>query len=67
MAFKQFWMVWCPQKGKPNKKHECLSEAKDEAKSLAKANPGYEFFVLNSIGSWMIREPEPSWEQAVER
>jgi hypothetical protein len=66
-AFKKFWMVWCPSRGNPSKKHGLEADAREEAHRLAEENPGYEFFVLLSVGSWMIRQPEPTWGKAVER
>lgn len=50
MAEEGFWMVWNPQRNAPRVKHFNRDSAIDEAKRLARENPGEEFVVLQSIG-----------------
>lgn len=48
MRYK-FWMVWCPSKKEPTKRHNSYSHAKSEAERLARDNPGLDYYVLESI------------------
>lgn len=50
-----FYLVWCPiGKTSPSFRHKYKSEAVEEAKRLAKTNPGSEFFVLETKYSAII-------------
>jgi hypothetical protein len=44
-----FYVVWCPSGGPPTVKHPSLASAEAEAKRLARAHTGHEFFVLMAI------------------
>lgn len=41
-----FYLVWNPQRGLPAFQHPTMQEAEEEAKRLARDNPGENFFVL---------------------
>lgn len=49
MNIKPFWLIWNESARPPNVKHFSLREARDEAKRLARANPGQKFHILQSI------------------
>ena len=51
MVEEGFWMVWNPQRSAPRMKHFTRDSAINEAKRLARENPGEEFVVLQSVGS----------------
>jgi hypothetical protein len=55
---KRFWMVWCLQGRAPTTKHLSQEKARQEAERLARANPGREFVVLQSLGTVRVRETE---------
>jgi len=46
-----FWMVYGEGKQAPTMKHHHFEAAKKEATRLARANPGVEFVVLQSIAT----------------
>ncbi|MDE1914700.1 MAG: hypothetical protein KGJ57_17630 [Sphingomonadales bacterium] len=53
---RSFYLVWNPQGMKPPKfRHPWLASAKAEARRLAIANPGHEFFVLETVSSAKVQ------------
>lgn len=54
---KQFWMVLGT--GQPTFRHPSFDSAKAEAERLARAVPGSEFVVLESVGS--VVKSDVSW------
>lgn len=56
---ERLWMVYNPDGGPPRMTHASKRSATDEAKRLAKANPGRYFFVLQAVAAWRAPEPEP--------
>lgn len=55
---ERFWLVWCPSgPTMPRVRHTSGSSAISEAKRLAGANPGQQFFVLEAIGSAKTHDP----------
>lgn len=55
----EFWMVWNPQGRNPTCRQPSLDIAKAEAKRLAQANPGHDFFVLQAVGGFSLPAPGP--------
>lgn len=53
-----FWLVWNPQGRAPTHKHITGQSAHDEAKRLAMANPGQEFYVMKAIGGFGADMPK---------
>lgn len=51
MSNKPFWMVYGMGQGGPTYRHHSLESAKTEATRLARANPGVQFFILETIGT----------------
>ena len=49
MTTQPFWLVWCPESGAPTRKQPSLRVAEDEAKRLARQNPGKQFFVCAPV------------------
>jgi hypothetical protein len=49
MKSQPFFLVWCPTRGTPTVQQPSYSVAEGEAKRLARANPGEEFFVLAAV------------------
>lgn len=41
-----FWMVWNPGRDQPTHRHETRDAAMQEARRLARLNPGERFYVL---------------------
>ncbi len=54
VPLKQFWMVYNPQGRHPTVQHGTEREAILEADRLALANPGQEFYILESTGRSMV-------------
>lgn len=52
----QFWMVVGIGKGAPTRMHDCRDIAADEARRLARANPGVAFVVLEAVEAVTKRE-----------
>ncbi len=50
MSESRFYVVWCPLKGLPKVRHSSKELAEKEALRLAINNPGFSFFVLESLG-----------------
>lgn len=48
---EQFWMVYGVDQGAPTVRHPNVASATDEAKRLARANPGVVFVILKAIGA----------------
>ena len=46
---KSMYVVWCPAKGEPTKRHETQADAIAEAKRLAEKNQGFEYIVLRAV------------------
>lgn len=53
---KPFWMVYGIRQGAPTVMHDTHEKARDEAKRLARNNPGVVFVVLESVGAVVKRE-----------
>lgn len=53
---KKFWMVVGIGKGAPTRMHNCRKIASDEARRLARANPGVTFIVLEAVEAVTKRE-----------
>lgn len=51
-----FWLVWQPETGKPNVKHDTFAEAQTEAERLARNNRGKRFYVLQAIAHAVVDE-----------
>ena len=49
MVENAFYLVWKSGGDTPTKRHELIESAREEAKRLAKDNPGIEFFVTRAI------------------
>lgn len=45
-----FFMVWNPVGRAPTHRHPDIASAQTEAKRLARANEGHEFYVLAAVG-----------------
>lgn len=56
-----FWMVLADNSNQTNMRHDTRDRAQNEATRLAGINPGIRFFVLQSIGAAVRRDPV-SWE-----
>jgi len=52
-----FWMVWCPERGRPTVQHATRQEAVDEATRVADRENKL-VFVLQCIGK-AERQPQP--------
>lgn len=52
-----FYLVWNESRGKPTFKHENSVSTENEARRLAKLNPGEEFHVLASICTFHVQDP----------
>jgi hypothetical protein len=50
----QFWMVWNPGGKKPRVRHKTEVSAETEAERLARANPGYQFYVLEATQLFQV-------------
>lgn len=48
MYNKQFWMVYCPEKGPMHRQHESYQDAIDEAIRLANKEVEHDFYVLEA-------------------
>ena len=48
MSEEIFYLVWCPEKGLPNHRHGTSEDACNEARRLAKNNPGFRFYVCRA-------------------
>ena len=59
---EKFFVVWSPGRGVPVVRHPSFNVAKDEARRLAKQQPGDEFFVLAAIGRAQLPDPV-DWAQ----
>lgn len=53
---KKFWIVWCPEEGRPQKKHNSINKARTEAKRLAKQHPGKSFIVMVADSSFQLEK-----------
>ena len=51
MNAPQFYVVWSPQGFAPKFRHGSETSAEEEAKRLARENPGKKFHVLAHIGT----------------
>lgn len=59
----RFWMVWSPAGRTPTVQHLSEASAKNEANRLARANPGSEFHVLQSVGTAELPPLLPRWHE----
>ena len=46
---RQFWLVWNKERGTYSTRHEIMSDARSEARTLAEKFPGEEFHVMASL------------------
>lgn len=53
---KQFWMVYGIERRNLPYRYDSLNSAFDEAKRLARENPGLTFVVLEAVGAIVKRE-----------
>lgn len=53
---KQFWMVWNLNGNQPRYTHTSESLAENEAKRLARANPGERFVVLEAVSAHQVTD-----------
>lgn len=59
---EQLFLVWCESgQRSPRRAHTSHESAKAEATRLAKANPGYRFYVLYTIGNASTMVPDVQW------
>lgn len=49
---RRYWMVHCPEYGPPTVRHPSEAAARDEAKRLARRNPGCVFYVLEAVDAF---------------
>jgi len=51
------YFVWCPELGRPTRRHDSLDSAQSEARRLCQMqeNHGREFFVLRAVESIQYR------------
>lgn len=56
-TLQRFWLVWNPQGRSPTCDHGSKRLATDEAKRLAKANPGQRFFVMRAVEGFEADTP----------
>ena len=56
MVENAFYLVWKSGGDAPSRRHELIESAREEAKRLAKDNPGIEFFVTRAIEGVMYTE-----------
>jgi hypothetical protein len=54
MINKPTWFVWCPTGWPPKHQHQSIESAINEAERLAKAHPGQQFVVLETVGARMV-------------
>lgn len=52
-----FYIVWNPEGTNPRVRHDCFGRAAEEAKRLAIANAGQEFFVMQAHRRVTIHNP----------
>lgn len=45
----KFWVVWQPESGNPQHRHESLESASREAERLAECAPRHAFYVMEAI------------------
>ncbi|MAH03970.1 MAG: hypothetical protein CL561_00220 [Alphaproteobacteria bacterium] len=53
---KGYFLVWNPDTGRTNHKHETKSDAEREATRLARVNPGETFVVLASVSQFQKQD-----------
>ena len=56
MSDKSIYLVWNPGGENPKERHETVDDARKEARRLAEANKGLEFFVLRAVESFEYRD-----------
>lgn len=56
-AERAFWMVWSPQGRAPTVQHRHPDDAEQEAKRLARLNPGCQFYTLAVCRGFEALEP----------
>jgi len=62
MKENSIYMVWNPNGSVPVKRHDCIEQARFEARRLAELEKGQEFFILRAVEShkysdspWRVR------------
>lgn len=56
MSEPLFWIVWCIGGGSPTVRHEGFHAARDEARRLARNNPGQQFVVCAAAVGYIKRD-----------
>lgn len=51
------FLVWCPARGAPSRKHDTIEDATQEATRLATNNAGHDFFVLEAVRRVRVMTP----------
>jgi hypothetical protein len=57
MSDTDFFVVWNPNGNNPRFRHASLDGAKAEAKCLAAATPGADFYVLHALSVSRVKDP----------
>lgn len=57
MTDQRFYMVWNPHGRAPTYRHPTYQVAKEEARRLARENPGNRFIVLGALSFHATRDP----------
>ena len=60
MTHEPYFMVHCPCNGPATFMHERRDDALNEAKRLARENPGKSFYVLMAVHHVCLPSPEPT-------
>jgi hypothetical protein len=50
----KYWMVHCIEKGWPIVRHNVYFKAAEEAKRLARKNPGHKFYLLQAASCFEV-------------
>ena len=58
-----FWMVWVAGRGAPAKRHYDVADAIQEAKRLARKEPGLAVHLLKADGYAIAPEPPVEWHE----
>ena len=53
----EFFVVWNPEHGLPRFRHALRRDAEEEAKRLAKANPGATFITMRAEKGFTVNDP----------
>ncbi len=52
-----FWLVWNPNAGPPQYRHDTLEQARKEAERMASLHQGEKFYVLHALGVAKVEVP----------